>query len=521
MAAGPSRAVAAASHSPFMAASMMRPLSRRSLGPSTFSPSITSSRQFSSSPAYAFASSSPSRAIFSSSNTGSQSTTDDLKDTAASSSNQLQEAADLAASAASSTSAQAGNAVSSAVDSAKETASSAADAASNLVDAVTPEVVRSFSDVTLSSWPNVRITEYGLDWLVETTGAPWWAIIIGVTLSVRVLLFPFAAKGQAQSMRLAHFNPQLQEHMADVQDASRRRDNIALQESQMKAQKFMKDNDLRPFAAFKLPAVQMPIFASFFFALRALAEQNLDTMKAGGLFWFPDLTMADPTGWTLPIMSSVFTLAVMETGAEMGAAATAKDGPQKYTRWIMRGVFVVLPFFVKSLPAAVFVYWMTSAASSLLQLALLQIPALRRYYDLPDKKKMAAAVPTTSSTRDRRRMTFAEAVSAGYQSQQPVNGQQEQYLASPGLKAGTPLSKQENAYEKWFKPEGPAGGKAGKGGSLFEEDNASSDNRGSSPDNEMSLASMRRELRRKQDEAEAKKQRALASRERRNNRRRY
>lgn len=504
------------------------------------SSSLIASRHFSSSPASAFAASSATRAIWplgkgdskpestgevlkdnaastsESLKESAASTTEQLKDGAASSAEHLQSVADSAAASASSVD------LSSAVDSTKE-------AASSVIDAITQEVVRNFSEVTLSWWPNVRITELGLDWLVETTGAPWWAIIMGVTLSVRVLLFPFAAKGQAQSMRLAIHNPKLQELMADVQDASRRRDAFAQQESTMKVQKFMKDNDLRPFAAFKLPLVQMPIFMSFFFALRALAEQNLDTMKAGGLSWFPDLTMADPTVWTLPILSSVCTLAVMETGAEMGATPASNEGPQKYTRWVMRGVFVALPFFVKNLPAAVFVYWITSAALSMVQLAILQIPALRRYYDLPERKKLAEAAAaakakTLSSTRDRRKMSFAEAVSAGYQSQQPV----ENFLAAPGGKAASPLSKQENAYEKWFAAS-KAQQQQQQSGSLFEEGeggqaSSSSSQAASSPlpaDNTMSMAAMRRELRRKQDEAEAKKQRAAATKERRNNRRRY
>lgn len=46
----------------------------------------------------------------------------------------------------------------------------------------------------------------------------------------------------------------------------------------------------------------MPLFISFYLALRGMANLPLESMKTGGTAWFPDLTVADPT-MILPLAS--------------------------------------------------------------------------------------------------------------------------------------------------------------------------------------------------------------------------
>ena len=49
--------------------------------------------------------------------------------------------------------------------------------------------------------------------------------------------------------------------------------------------------------------VQLPIFMSMFFGLRGMANLPLESMMHGGLFWFQDLTVADPF-YALPLLTS-------------------------------------------------------------------------------------------------------------------------------------------------------------------------------------------------------------------------
>ncbi len=56
---------------------------------------------------------------------------------------------------------------------------------------------------------------------------------------------------------------------------------------------------------------QMPIFISVFVGLRQMANLPVETMATGGLFWFTDLTIPDPT-WVLPFLTVGTLLATIE-----------------------------------------------------------------------------------------------------------------------------------------------------------------------------------------------------------------
>ena len=50
---------------------------------------------------------------------------------------------------------------------------------------------------------------------------------------------------------------------------------------------------------------------SFFFGLKAMANAPVASMQYGGLFWFQDLTICDPT-YMLPLLTSVTLWATIE-----------------------------------------------------------------------------------------------------------------------------------------------------------------------------------------------------------------
>ncbi len=79
----------------------------------------------------------------------------------------------------------------------------------------------------------------------------------------------------------------------------------------------------------------MPIFVSMFVGLRGMANLPLESMMHGGLFWFEDLTIADPF-YALPVMTSITMFLQFKFAAEGASMDTA--GP------IAKNVFRVLPF---------------------------------------------------------------------------------------------------------------------------------------------------------------------------------
>lgn len=73
--------------------------------------------------------------------------------------------------------------------------------------------------------------------------------------------------------------------------------------------------DLYHFKAFKNHVVffsfQAPVFISFFIALRKMAYAPVPSMQTGGLWWFTDLTLADPY-YILPIAVTGTMFAILE-----------------------------------------------------------------------------------------------------------------------------------------------------------------------------------------------------------------
>ncbi|KAG8140969.1 hypothetical protein E2320_003587, partial [Naja naja] len=123
-----------------------------------------------------------------------------------------------------------------------------------------------------------------------------------------------------------------------------------------------------------------PIFISFFFALRKMAECPVPSMQTGGLWWFMDLTTPDPY-YILPVMASVTMWIVTEIGMQAGPPNPNLDLMKKVFR-VMPVVF--LPFII-SFPTAIFTYWLTSNLFSIMQILLFRLPAARAFFHIPER----------------------------------------------------------------------------------------------------------------------------------------
>lgn len=61
-------------------------------------------------------------------------------------------------------------------------------------------------------------------------------------------------------------------------------------------------NNCNPMKIMMMPILQIPVFLSFFLAIRRMAAVPVESMKTGGLYWFTDLTLPDPY-YALPFMA--------------------------------------------------------------------------------------------------------------------------------------------------------------------------------------------------------------------------
>lgn len=200
-----------------------------------------------------------------------------------------------------------------------------AEVAAQNADSIT-EVAMKYGDLKamgLVNFSPVGALETVLEAVHISTGLPWWATIAVTTVTIRTLLVPFIVKLQGNTARLHNVKPQLERLTENMKLAKESNDTAALARFSAQTQELFAKNDCNPIKSLILPLIQAPIMISFYLALRDMANLPVPQFQDGGLAWFTDLTIADPT-YVLPVASSLGFLAIMELGSEAGGVAQPK-----------------------------------------------------------------------------------------------------------------------------------------------------------------------------------------------------
>ncbi len=115
-------------------------------------------------------------------------------------------------------------------------------------------------------------------------------------------------------------------------------------------QQLFKENKCSPFGGLWLPLTQMPMFISFFFAVRQMSYLPVPQFKEGGALWFQDLTAADPY-YILPVLSMGLQTLVLKYGSDgMGGAATQTRSQQHIKNGLQVMIMISVPF-IATMPA--------------------------------------------------------------------------------------------------------------------------------------------------------------------------
>ncbi|KAI1888645.1 hypothetical protein AGOR_G00187280 [Albula goreensis] len=266
-----------------------------------------------------------------------------------------------------------------------EQAIGAAPTALDVLQGVEPEL--SLSELGLGSHTPVGLIQNVLEFIHVDIGLPWWGAIVAGTVLARCAVFPLIVKGQREAAKLNNVLPEMTKLTERLNEAKRSGNKFEFSKACSDMMMFQKKHDVNPMRGFLVPLVQAPVFISFFTALRKMAYLPVPSLQVGGLWWFSDLTAADPY-YILPLAVTGTMFAVMELGAESGV-----DNPNLRT---MKTVLRILPFailpFTINFPTAVFVYWLSSNVFSLGQVALLRHPAVREKLRIP---KHVSHAPST------------------------------------------------------------------------------------------------------------------------------
>ncbi|XP_044518220.1 mitochondrial inner membrane protein OXA1L isoform X1 [Gracilinanus agilis] len=247
-------------------------------------------------------------------------------------------------------------------------------------DAVQAAAEQSLSDLGLGGFTPVGLVQNLLEFVHVDLGLPWWGAIVTCTVFARIMIFPLIVKGQREAVKINNHMPEIHKFSNRMNEAKLSGDKFEFSRAFSELQLYQKKHDVSPMRGFIVPLAQAPIFISFFIALREMAYLPVPSMQNGGLWWFQDLTAADPL-YALPLLVTASMWAILELGAETGV----NNANLRMMKTVFRVLpLIVLPFTI-NFPTAVFTYWFSSNLFSLAQVSFLQIPAVRIWLRIPKR----------------------------------------------------------------------------------------------------------------------------------------
>lgn len=164
--------------------------------------------------------------------------------------------------------------------------------------------------IGLGGYSPVGLVQTSLDYLHQL-GLPWWGAILVCTVVLRAALFPMVVKLQSNAARLNNIRPEMDRIMLRVKQHKEVGNTILAAQAMAEMMQLYQKNNCHPFKMMIMPFLQLPIFITFFMALRGMASAPVESMKYGGMLWFTDLTVPDPY-FLLPVMGCLSFLAILE-----------------------------------------------------------------------------------------------------------------------------------------------------------------------------------------------------------------
>ncbi|XP_010559124.1 PREDICTED: mitochondrial inner membrane protein OXA1-like [Tarenaya hassleriana] len=225
-----------------------------------------------------------------------------------------------------------------------------------------------------SAYP-VAALQYVIDGVHSFTGLNWWASIVLTTVMIRGLTVPLLLNQLKATSKLNMMRPRLEEIRQEI--SSKAMDPEAMAEGQKRMQALFHEYGVTPFTPLKGLLIQGPIFISFFFAIRNMAEK-VPSLKSGGTLWFTDLSIPD-SSYVLPLLTALTFLITVEYNMQEGLEGNPVAGTMKTFSRIL--AFVSVPVMM-GFETALFCYWLTSNLFSLGYGLVLKRPEVKRLLNI-------------------------------------------------------------------------------------------------------------------------------------------
>ena len=142
--------------------------------------------------------------------------------------------------------------------------------------------------------------------------------------------------------------------------------------------------EITPFAALVTPLVQAPLFIGMFFGMKRIPDIFPDACANGGLWWFTDLTVPDPT-YILPLACGLSFIATIESGKDQMIDSNPQHGPVIVNAF--RAMALVMVPVMTTFPAAMLCYWVPNNFITMTQSIVLRNEMVKQQFGIWDRPK--------------------------------------------------------------------------------------------------------------------------------------
>lgn len=201
--------------------------------------------------------------------------------------------------------------------------------------------------------PLVELLHWILIWIHDSLSSlglsedwTWGLAIIGLTIIVRLIMFPLTWKQYRSSRAMQALAPQIK-----ALQQKHKGDRGALQQETMR---LYQENRVNPFASCLPLLLQMPVFFALYYTIRGtdyLPVAETEALFNASFLWLPKLGEPDP----YYILLVIYIVTQLVSTELMLTPQTDKT-----QKMMMRAMPIMFVFFLKNFPSGLFVYWVTT-----------------------------------------------------------------------------------------------------------------------------------------------------------------
>ncbi|KAL8809246.1 MAG: hypothetical protein Q9223_006098, partial [Gallowayella weberi] len=246
-------------------------------------------------------------------------------------------------------------------------------------------------------WGPTALAEWVLEHVHIYSGTPWWASIVIAMLAIRFTIFKTYVESADISARLLAIKPHMQEIRERLDEAKRAQDMTAIMQYSQEIKNLYQAAGIKIWKSV-LPFVNIPIGYGFFRLTRDMSSLPVPGLESGGLLWFTDLTISDPT-FLLPIGTGTLTYLMLKLGGELGSVSNLNPGIMKTFQRILP---IVTTVFMSFWPAAMQITFFMSGAMGYVQARLLRQDWFRKFWGihpLPPTVKPGTQTPSVAALK--------------------------------------------------------------------------------------------------------------------------